>query len=118
MSKVCPYLIEERRQRITCKGLEVGMTIGQGFSSSLDLREYQQQYCYGDYSLCPLAQAVDLTWGVIACPHNHAVDCQHHESCDRCGWNPAVSEERLANIKQRLYEQYLNGEGTAYGEQE
>lgn len=102
MSNKCPYLIETRRQRIFCRGLVDNMTLSQGFSSSLDQKEYLQQYCHGCYPLCPLAQAIDPALGLIVCPHNDAVDCLDH-SCDRCGWNPAVAADRLVNIRQRLY---------------
>lgn len=97
MSKVCPYLIETGRQKITCRGLEKDMTIGLGFSSSLNLREYVQQYCYGDYPRCLLAQAVDSVWGHIeasVCPYNDAVDCQCRDRCDWCNWNPGAVKQR------------------------
>ena len=32
------------------------------------------------------------------CQYNQGVECTNRE-CDRCGWNPKVSEQRIRNIK-------------------
>lgn len=35
------------------------------------------------------------------CPYNIGVDCieESYEACERCGWNPKVTRERLESIK-------------------
>lgn len=36
------------------------------------------------------------------CPRNQAVICPDHSKCSRCGWNPPVSEKRLAAVIEEL----------------
>lgn len=36
------------------------------------------------------------------CPTNEAVICPDHSKCSRCGWNPKVSEKRLAAVIEEL----------------
>lgn len=33
------------------------------------------------------------------CTFNRNIQCNSQGNCDRCGWNPVVSEKRLEKIK-------------------
>lgn len=37
-----------------------------------------------------------------ACAFNGSVDCNGHDNCLKCGWNPAVDEKRKALIRAKL----------------
>ena len=39
--------------------------------------------------------------GNYVCPYNFEVLCTSIK-CDKCGWNPEVTEERLEEIRERL----------------
>lgn len=39
-------------------------------------------------------------YGII-CPHNEQCRCQVAD-CEVCGWNPAVKEKRLEEIREKL----------------
>lgn len=36
------------------------------------------------------------------CPRNEAVLCPDRSKCSRCGWNPKVSDQRLAAVIEEL----------------
>ena len=36
------------------------------------------------------------------CPHNNMVTCETQKKCQTCGWNPDVSECRVAMLRERL----------------
>lgn len=38
----------------------------------------------------------------IQCPNNEAIICPDHSKCSKCGWNPEVSEKRLAAVIEEL----------------
>lgn len=38
----------------------------------------------------------------LQCPKNEAVICSDHSKCKKCGWNPEVSEKRLAAVIEEL----------------
>ena len=41
--------------------------------------------------------------GKIICPYNSACGCWKPE-CHKCGWNPEVSERRIAKLKEERNE--------------
>lgn len=92
MSKACPYLLEAMRQQIHCTGPEAETTIYLGFSSLPDQKEYQAQYCQGNYHHCLIAGMLDPDLcpdNADSCPYNEAVACHRQRHCTRCGWYPA-----------------------------
>lgn len=55
--------------------------------------------------MCPVAEKLNEVYGLYSpCPNNEHVQCFFKETCDRCGWNPEVSLERL----KRMYPEYLS----------
>ena len=45
---------------------------------------------------------------IIPCPHNEACACERKE-CYKCGWNPKVSDKRMAKIRQQRQEVLARG---------
>ena len=42
------------------------------------------------------------TWAEIKrtyCVHNFGVDCEQHDQCDKCGFNPDVHAQRVKEIR-------------------
>ena len=97
--KECPYFFGMSRQTITCRGVVPGCTIGQSFWSVRAKKAHYAEYCHSCYNRCEAALAINSVWkqfDVRPCPHNGEVDCLHQDECDRCGWNPEVTTERLS----------------------
>ena len=96
--KQCPYLVETQAVKITCRGLGPDSTIKQFFTYSKDKAAHYTQYCAGDYHLCSVAATLNAVYHEYddsPCPYNWGVSCFFKEGCDKCGWNPEVSLERL-----------------------
>lgn len=36
------------------------------------------------------------------CRWNKQVECKNRETCDKCGWNPAVATKRSREIRRRM----------------
>ena len=36
----------------------------------------------------------------VECKHNHGVGCENQTKCAACGWNPAVAQRRLQEIRE------------------
>lgn len=92
MSKTCPYQLKTTRQQIHCTGPEEGTAIYLGFSSLTNHREYQAQYCQGNYHHCLIAGMLDPALRpdhADRCLYNEAVACHRQSRCSHCGWYPA-----------------------------
>ena len=97
----CPFLVAVQVSSITCRELVPGCATQQGFSSPRDKAAHYTQYCTGSYHLCPVAAELNATYQEYddgPCPYNWGVSCFFKEGCDKCGWNPAVSLERLKQL--------------------
>lgn len=96
--KVCPFLIQTKRQTIICKGVNEENQIHTAFADAKDLQEYSCRYCNRDYHRCYIAAPLNNIYKLIddtPCPYNDGVECLHKDECKRCGWNPVVAAERL-----------------------
>lgn len=101
VSNWCPYFLEEGLVKIMCEGITKDCNMHQTFASSKEKQRYVRHYCNGGYVGCPVAQILNECHGrykVLICPHNTGVDCVDDTQCNRCGWNPAVTAERLQRL--------------------
>ena len=109
--RICPYLLQNSAYKITCKGHD----LEQSFATAETKKAHYDQYCAGEYYLCPVAEKLNAVYQEYEdspCPHNRNVLCFFKDTCHRCGWDPAVSLDRLKqkypNYSERCLEKLLS----------
>jgi len=55
---LCPFYDSETPQKIICEGLVKCSRIHLTFGTRQSAIEYKKEYCYDDYGLCKIAQAL------------------------------------------------------------
>lgn len=103
-TNVCPYYRGVSAAIIHCTGVERCINADLTFPQGADRAAYCERFCLGKYSECDILGALDEAYRT--CPHNRSVHCLQTDDCCRCGWNPVVAEQRLADIRRRLLERY------------
>lgn len=99
--KQCPYFIKIGHQAISCQGAVAGGKIRIGYAKPGAEKVQYADYCVGNYQRCEIAQMVNSVrheYEVYVCPYNAEVECLHNNRCNRCGWNPEISKQRLEQL--------------------
>lgn len=58
----CPFFKDADKARISCEGVQDGITVSLGFSNSNDKRVYLARHCCRRYTHCPYYKIVDSSY--------------------------------------------------------